>query len=32
CSVSKAERHKSLTQAGLILTADQLVTAAEVTR
>ncbi len=32
CSVSKAERHEALTQAGLFLHADQLVTAAEVTR
>ncbi len=32
CSVSKAERQESLTQAGLVLRADQLVTAAEVTR
>lgn len=32
CSVSKAERHKSLTQAGMILKAEQLVTAAEVTK
>jgi HAD superfamily hydrolase (TIGR01450 family) len=32
CSVSKAERHESLTKAGLLLRADQLVTAAEVTK
>lgn len=32
CSVSKVDRHKSLTQAGLILNAEQLVTAADVTR
>lgn len=32
CSVSKVDRHKSLTQAGLSLNAEQLVTAAEVTR
>jgi HAD superfamily hydrolase (TIGR01450 family) len=32
CSVSKADRHKSLTQSGLILNADQLITATEVTR
>lgn len=32
CSVSKADRHKSLTQSGLILNADQLIMAAEVTR
>ncbi len=32
CSVSKAERQQSLTHAGLVLRAEQLVTAAEVTR
>ncbi len=32
CSVSKAERHKALTEAGLVLRPDQLVTAVEVTR
>jgi HAD superfamily hydrolase (TIGR01450 family) len=32
CSVSKVDRYKSLTQAGFILNAEQLVTAAEVTR
>ncbi len=32
CSVAKADRHKSLIQSGLILNADQLITAAEVTR
>lgn len=32
CSVSKGERHEALTQAGLVLRADQVVTAAEVTR
>lgn len=32
CSVSKVERLKSLTQAGFILSAEQLVTAVEVTR
>lgn len=32
CSVSKVERHNSLTRAGLILSPEQLLTAAEVTR
>jgi HAD superfamily hydrolase (TIGR01450 family) len=32
CSISKVERQEALIQAGLILQADQLVTAAEVTR
>ncbi|MBU6427321.1 HAD-IIA family hydrolase [Patescibacteria group bacterium] len=31
CSVSKAERHETLTKAGLVMRADQLVTAGEVT-
>lgn len=32
CSVSRAERHEAITQAGLVVRPDQLVTAAEVTR